>query len=93
MPGILTERAQHITNLYWQSGQLIGAKVNNFRQITYLPLPNAVPNLDFSISGARLDCVRNLHKARIEFGKAAKVLMTVLVEYEPVNPLANKHSI
>ena len=47
-------------------------------------------DLDQEHSGARLDCGRDLHKQLIEFGGAAKVWMTVQVEYEPVNPLANK---
>ena len=91
MPGILRERPRQIPNLYWLPGQLIGATVSNFRQINYLPLPNAVPNLDLALSGVRLDCVRNHHKQLIEFGGAAQVWMTVQVEYERVNPLANKH--
>ena len=55
MAGILTERPRHISNLYWQPGQLIGAPVSNFRQIKYLPLFNAVPDLDKALSGARVD--------------------------------------
>ena len=49
-----------------------------------------MPDLDQALSGARLDCGQDLHKQLIEFGGAAKVWMTVQVEYEPVNPLANK---
>ena len=75
-----------IQHLYWQPGQPIGVPVRNFRQIRYLPLPNAVPDLDQALSGARIDCGRDLHKQLIEFGGAAKVWMTVQVEYEPVNP-------
>ena len=90
MAGILTERPQKIPNLYWQPGHQIGAPVSNFRLIRYLPLPNAAPDLDQALSGARLDCGRDLHKLLIEFGGAAKVWMTIQVEYEPVNPFANK---
>ena len=90
MAGILTERPRKIPNLYWQPGQPIGVPVSHFRQIKYLPLPNLVPDLDQALSGARVDCTRDLHKQLFEFGKAAKVLITVLVEYEPVNPMANK---
>ena len=90
MAGILTERPRQIPNLYWQQGQPIGAPVSPFRQIKYLPLPNAVPDIDQALSGARLDCGRDLQKQLIEFGGAAKVWMTVQVEYEPVNPLTNK---
>ena len=90
MAEVLTERPRQIPNLYWQPGQPIGAPVSNFRQIKYLPLPNSVPDLDQALSGARLDCGRDLHKQLIEFGGAAKVWITVQVEYEPVNPLANK---
>ena len=88
--GILTERPQQIPNFYWQLGNQIGAPVSNFRLIRYLPLPNAAPDLDQALSGARLDCGRDLYKLLIEFAKAAKVWMTVQVEYEPVNPFANK---
>ena len=49
-----------------------------------------MPDLDQALSGARLDCGRDLHKQLIEFGGAAKVWMTVQVEYESVNPIANK---
>ena len=49
-----------------------------------------MPDLDQALSGASLDCGRDLHKQLIEFGGAAKVWMTVQVEYKPVNPLANK---
>ena len=90
MAEILTERPRQVLNVYWQLGQVIGAPVSNFRQIRYLPLPNAVPDLDKALSVARVDCGRDLHKQQIEFGGAAKVWMTVQVEYEPVNPLANK---
>ena len=47
-------------------------------------------DLDQALSGARVDCARDLHKQLFEFGGAAKVWMTLLVEYEPVNPMANK---
>ena len=80
MAGILTERPRQIPNLYWQPNQLIGAPVSNFRQIKYIPLPNAVPDLDQALSGARVDCARDLHKKLIEFGKAANMWMTVQVE-------------
>ena len=53
-------------------------------------LSNAVPDLDQALSIVTLDCGRDLHKQLIEFGGAAKVWMTVQVEYEPVNPWANK---
>ena len=89
MAGILTERPRQVPNLYWQPGQPIGAPVNSFRQIKYLPLPNAVPDLDQALSGARLDCGRDLHKQLIDFGGAAKVWMMVQIEYEPVNHLSN----
>ena len=49
-----------------------------------------MPGLDKALSIARVDCGQDLHKQLIEFGGAAKVWMTVQVEYEPVNPLANK---
>ena len=47
-------------------------------------------DLDQALSGARLDCERDVHKQLIEYGRAANVWMTVHVEYEPVNLLANK---
>ena len=49
-----------------------------------------MPDLDQAVSWARIDCGQNIHKQLIEFGGAAKVWMTVQVEYEPVNFLANK---
>ena len=49
-----------------------------------------MPDLDQALFGARVDCGLDLHKQLIEFGGAAKVWMTVQVEYEPINPLANK---
>ena len=75
---------------YWAAGQPVGAPVLNFRQLQYLPLPNAEPDLDKALQGAWVDCGLVLHKKLIEFGGAVKVWMTVLVEYEPVNPIANK---
>ena len=90
MAGIFTQRPRQIPNLYWQPGQPIGAPVSVFRQIKYLPLPNAVLDVNQALSGARLDCGRDLHKQLIEFGRAANVWMTVQVEYAAVNPLANK---
>ena len=56
LAGILTERPQQIQNVYWQPGQPIGAPVRTFRQIKYIPFPNAVPDLDQALSGARVDC-------------------------------------
>ena len=90
MAGILTEHRRQVPNLYSQPGQPIGVPVSNFRQMKYLPLPNAVPDLYQALSKARLDCGQDLHKQLIEFGGAAKVWMTVQVKYEPVNPLENK---
>ena len=49
-----------------------------------------MPDLDQALSEARVDCARDLLKQLFEFGEAAKVWMTVLVEYEPVNLMANK---
>ena len=85
-----TGQPQQIPNLYWQQSQTVGAQVKSFRQIKYLPLPNALPDLDQALFGARLDCAKDLHKQLIDYGGAAKVWMTLLVEYEPVNPLTNK---
>ena len=75
---------------YWAPGHPIGAPVLNFRQLQYLPLPNAEPDLNKALQGSWIDCGLDLHKQLIEFGGAAKVWMTVLVEYEPVNPMVNK---
>ena len=77
MAEVLTERPRQVANLYWQPGHPIGASVSNFRKIKYLPLPNAVPDLDQTLSKARLNCGRDLHKQLIEFGEAAKVWMAV----------------
>ena len=90
MPWILNERPQQIPNLDWQPGHSIGAPVRTFRQIKYIPLPNVVPALDQALSGDRVDFGRDCYKQLIQFGGAAKVWMTVQVEYELVNPLANK---
>ena len=68
-----TGRPQQIPNLYWQQSQPVGAPVRTFRQIKYLSLPNAVPDLDQALSGARVDCGRDLYKQLIEYGGAAKV--------------------
>ena len=93
MAEILSERPCHVSNLYWIFSQLIGAPVSNFRQIKYLLLPNAVFDLDKALSGARVDCEQDLHKQLINIGGAAKVWMSVLVQYEPVNPVANKQPV
>ena len=90
MHEILTNCPQQIPNLYWQPGHPIGAPGRTFRQIKYLPLSNAVPDLDQPRSGARIDCGRDLHQQLIKYIKAAKVWMTIQVEYELANPLANK---
>ena len=76
MAEFLTERPRQVPKFYWQPGQHIGIPVSNFRQIKYLPVPNAAEKLDQALSGARLDCGRDLHKQLIEFGGAAKVRMT-----------------
>ena len=75
---------------YWTAGQPVGAPVLNFRQLQYLSLPNAKPDMDKELQGAWLDCGLDLHKQLIEFNGAAKVWMTIQVKYEPVNPMANK---
>ena len=77
MEGNFTGGPQQIHNLYWQQGQPVGATVRTFRQIKYLPLPNAVLDFDQALSGARLDCGRDLHKQLIEFGGVTKVWITV----------------
>ena len=69
---IFIERPLRVPHLYWPRGQLIGAPVSNFRQIRYLPLSNVLPNLDQSLSMARLDCGPDFHKQLIEFSGAAK---------------------
>ena len=58
---------------YWQPGQPFGAPTRYFRQIRYLSLPNAVPDLDKALSGALLDCGQDLQKQLGEFGGAVKV--------------------
>ena len=93
MAGIVTERPRQITNIYWQPGEPIDVPVTNFRQIKYLPLPIALPDLDQALSGARHDCERDLHKQLFEFNGAAKVWMTVKVDYEPVNPLTKSSAL
>ena len=94
MRGNLTERPRQTANsrAYWEPGQHVGAPARYFRQIRYLPLPTAVPNLDKALSGAWLDCGQDLHKKLGEFGGAVNVWVTVQVAYEPVKPMANKES-
>ena len=92
MAGILTEHPRQIPNLYWQPGQPIGASVNHFRQIKYLPFLNAVPDLNQAVSGAKVDRARDLHKQLIQFGGVEQVWITIQFEYEPVIPMANKQS-
>ena len=58
--------------------------------IQYLSLPNALPDLDKSLSGAWVNCRQDFHKQLGEFGGAVKVWVTVQVTYEPVKPKANK---
>ena len=92
MPGNLTERTRQATNsrCSWQPGQPVGTPTRYFRQIRYLPQPNAVPDLDKALSGAWLNCGQDLHKQLCEFGGVVKVWVTVQVAYEPVKPMANK---
>ena len=90
MVEIFTERFRQIWNLYLQPGHSVGAPVRTVRQVKYLPRPFAVPDLDQTFSGARLDCERDLHKQLIKYGKAVKVWITVLVQYEAIYFLANK---
>ena len=73
MASIFRERFRNIPNLYWQPNQPINAPIRKFRQIKYLPLFNAVPDIDQTLSGAMLDCERELNKQKIEFGGASKV--------------------
>ena len=75
---------------YWAPGQPVGAPVQNFRQIKYLPLPNSLFDLDQALSGALVDCVFDIDKQLIEFGGAAKVWITVQVRYEPAKPETDK---
>ena len=75
MPGNLTGQPGQTINsrAYWQLGQPVGAPARYFRQIRYLPLPNAVPDLDKALSGAWVDCGQDHHKELCEFGGAVKV--------------------
>ena len=77
---IVTQRA------YWAAGQLVGARIRNFRQIQYLPLPNTSPDIDQALSKAWMNCGLDIHKQLVEFWRAAKVLITVQVRYEPAKP-------
>lgn len=52
---------------YRAPGQPVGTPVRNFRQIQYLPLPNASPDLDQALSGAVVDCGFDIHKQLVEF--------------------------
>ena len=78
---MFSNRPRQIPNLYWPLGQPVGASVRTFCQINYLSRSNAVPYLDQALYGIRLDCGRDLHKQLLEYGVAAKVWMTVQVEY------------
>ena len=73
MAEFLNDRPRQIPNRYWQPGQPIGVPLRTFRQIKYLPLKNALPDLDKALAGERLDCARDLHKQLIKFNGAAKV--------------------
>ena len=83
------QRRKHIPNLYWQPDHPMGARLRTFCQIIYKPQPNAVHDIDQVFSGARVGCGQDLHQTLIEYGGAAKVWITVQVDYEPVNLLAN----
>ena len=74
MSGNFTERPRQTANYrtYWEPGQFVGASARYFRQIRYLPLPNAVPDLDKALIGAWLDCGQDLHKQLGEFDGAVK---------------------
>ena len=92
MAGLFTDRPKQISNLHWQPDQPVAALVRTFSQIKYLPFSNALPDLDQAIFGDRLNCGLDLHKQLIDYGGAAKVWMTVQVEYEQVNSMAKKNS-
>ena len=61
-----------------------------FLQNQYLPLPNDAPDLDLSLIGALVDCGSDIHIQLVEFGVAAKVWITVQVQYEPAKPDTDK---
>ena len=92
MPDNLTDRYRQTANsrAYWQPGQPVGVPASYFRQIRYLPLPYAVPDLDKALSGAWLDFGQDLHKHLSEFSGAVIVWVTVQVAYEPVKLMANR---
>ena len=75
---------------FWASGQPIGAPLRNFRQMQYLFLHTAFPNLDQALNGSWVDSALDLHNQLIEFGGAAKVWITVQVQYEPTKPESDK---
>ena len=60
MPDNLTDRYRQIANScdYCQPGQPVGLPARYFQQIRYLPIPNAVLDLDKALSGAWLTVVR-----------------------------------
>ena len=49
-----------------------------------------MPEFDQALCGAKLDCGRDFNTQLIEFGRAAKVLMTFQIKYWSVNSIANK---
>ena len=75
---------------YWAPGELVGAPIRYFRQMQYFPLLNVLPILDQALSGAWVDCALDLHNQLSEFGGAAKVWITILVQYEPTKPESDK---
>ena len=71
---------------YWAPGQPVGAPVRNFRQIQYLPLLSAAPDLEIAFIGALGDCNTDIDNQLMKFNGAAKVWITVQVRYEPAKP-------
>ena len=58
MPINRTERPRQPaeSRAYWQPNQPVGAAARYFRQIRYFTRPNALPELDKTLSEASVDC-------------------------------------
>ena len=74
-------------NAYWEKCTVAVQSPHYFHIFQYSPLEGKLADLNLAMEGAVLDCAPDVHKLILKEFAPIKLWITVLVRYEPANPL------